>query len=73
MRERDVEKQYSDAENIRKLERLIECMKAGRPFAIQVAGKRIHVPVDARFTIEHEVQGSEEELEFQLKWSNPRG
>lgn len=69
MRERDVEKQYSDAENIRKLERLVECMKTGKPFEIQVAGKRIYVPVTARFTVEHEVEGSEEELEFQFRWS----
>ncbi|HEX7036670.1 MAG TPA: amphi-Trp domain-containing protein [Pseudomonadales bacterium] len=69
MRERDVEKQYSDAENIRKLERLLECMKAGKPFAIQVAGKRIYVPVTARFTVEHEIDGSDEELEFQFRWS----
>lgn len=69
MRERDVEKRYSDAENIRKLERLVESMKAGKPFEIQVAGKRIYVPVTARFTVEHEIEGSEEELEFQFRWS----
>lgn len=58
MRDRDVEKQYSDTENIQKLERLIECMKTRKPFEIQVAGKRIYVPVSARFTIEHEVEGT---------------
>ncbi len=67
---RDVEKEYSNAENIRKLERLIECMKTGKPYEIQVAGERIYVPVSARFTIEHEVEGDEEELEFQFKWTN---
>lgn len=70
MRDRDVEKQYSDTENIQKLERLIECMKTRKPFEIQVAGKRIYVPVSARFTIEHEVEGTNEELEFQFRWSN---
>lgn len=70
MRDRDIEKQYSDAENIQKLERLLESMKAGKPFEIQVAGKRIRVPVEARFTVEHEVQGADEELEFQFKWSS---
>jgi amphi-Trp domain-containing protein len=70
MRDRDVEKQYTDAETIQKLERLVDSMKSGKPFEIQVAGKRIYVPVRARFTIEHEVQGGEEELEFQFRWSN---
>ena len=45
-------------------------MKTGKPYEIQVAGKRIYVPVRARFTIEHEVEGKEEELEFQFKWTN---
>lgn len=70
MRDRDVEKQYTDSESIRKLERLIDSMKSGKPFEIQVAGKRIYVPVRARFSIEHEVQGSDEELEFQFRWTN---
>ncbi|MEL6300015.1 MAG: amphi-Trp domain-containing protein [Pseudomonadota bacterium] len=69
-RSRDVEKEYSDAETIRKLERLVDCMKTGKPFEIQVAGERIYVPVRARFTIEHEVDEGEEELEFQFRWSH---
>lgn len=70
MRDRDVEKTYSDAENIQKLERLLESMKSGRPFEIKVAGKRVYVPVRAVFTIEHEITGNEEELEFQFRWTN---
>ena len=66
-RKRDVEKTYSDAETIRKLERLVECMKTGKPYEIQVAGERIYVPVRAVFSIEHEREGDEEELEFQFK------
>ena len=67
--DRDVAKEYSDAENIRKLERLVECMKSGEAYEIQVAGERIYVPVRARFSIEHERGDGEEELEFQLRWS----
>ena len=68
--DRDVTKAYSDAENIRKLERLVECMKTGKPFEIQVAGERIYVPVSAEFSIEHEREGNAEELEFQLRWES---
>ena len=67
--DRDVAKEYSDAENIRKLERLVECMKSGEAYEIQVAGERIYVPVRARFSIEHERGDGEEELEFQFRWS----
>ncbi len=67
--DRDVEKQYSNGDNIRKLERLVDCMKSGQPFEIQVAGERIYVPARATFTIEHERSDGVEELEFQLRWS----
>jgi amphi-Trp domain-containing protein len=72
MANRDVEKEYSNGETIQKLERLVECMKNGQPYEIQVAGERIYVPVRATFTIEHEVEGNEEELEFQFKWQRER-
>ena len=68
--DRDVEKEYSHEENIRKLERLVASMKAGEPFEIQVAGERIYVPVRATFSIEHERSDGEEELEFQFRWSD---
>ena len=67
--ERDVEKGYSTAEVVAKLRRLADALETGRPFRIQVAGERIHVPVRAEFTIEHERGSDEEEVEFQLKWS----
>lgn len=67
--DRDVEKAYSNSENIAKLERLVECMKTGKPFEIQVAGERIYVPVSAQFSIEHEREDGEEELEFQFRWT----
>jgi len=66
--DRDVEIEYTNAENIRKLERLVECMKTGKPYEIQVAGERIYVPVSAIFSIEHEREDGEEELEFQFRW-----
>ena len=68
--DRDVEKEYSNKENIMKLERLVECMKTGKAYEIQVAGERIYVPVSATFSIEHERGDGEEELEFQFKWSS---
>ncbi len=69
-RDRDVEKDYSTEEFVAKLRRLADALEAGKRFEIQVAGERIYVPVRAEFNVEHEREGGEEELEFQLKWTN---
>ena len=66
--ERDVEREYSTTETVAKLRRLADALETGRPFRIQVAGERINVPARARFSVEHERSGDEEEVEFQLKW-----
>ena len=34
-----------------------------------MAGERIYVPARAEFNVEHEREGNEEEIEFQLKWT----
>lgn len=67
--DRDVEKQYSNADTVEKLRRLADCIENGKNFEISVAGERIYVPARAVFTIEHEREGDEEELEFQFKWT----
>jgi amphi-Trp domain-containing protein len=69
-RDRDVEKVYSTSEFVAKLRRLADALEAGERFEIQVAGQRIYVPTHAEFNVEHEREGDEEEIEFQLKWTN---
>lgn len=66
--ERDVEKVYSNAEYVAKLRRLADAIERGERFEIQIAGKRVYVPVRAEFSIEHEASTEEEEIEFQIKW-----
>ena len=66
--DRDVTKTYSTNQNIAKLERLIESLRNGESFEIQVDNKRVRVPADAEFSIEHEREGDSEELEFQFRW-----
>lgn len=65
---RDIEKTYSTKEFVAKLRRLADALEQGKKFTIQIAGERIYVPVSAEFNIEHEREGVEEEIEFQLKW-----
>ncbi len=68
--DRDVERGYPVSEFVAKLRRLADALESGRPFRIQVAGERIHVPRRARIAVEHEREDGEEEVEFQLKWGS---
>lgn len=65
---RDVERFYSTEQVVAKLRRLADALETDKPFRIQIAGERIHVPARAEFSIEHERSDDEEEIEFQLKW-----
>lgn len=65
---RDIEKTYPLPDFIVKLRRLADALEAGKPFTIEVAGERLRIPADAHFNIEHEREGGQEELEFQLQW-----
>ncbi len=67
-KERDIEKVYSATEYAAKLRRLADALEGGTRFEIQIAGERIYVPVRAEFSVEHEREGDEEEIEFQIKW-----
>lgn len=67
--ERDLERTYSKADFVSKLRRLADALEEGKRFRIQIAGERISIPPDAHFNIEHEREGSSEEVEFQLTWN----
>ena len=67
---RDIEKAYTAEQFAEKLRRLADAVETKRAFTIQVAGERLRIPADARFNIEHEREGSREELEFQLLWKS---
>ncbi|HZI16534.1 MAG TPA: amphi-Trp domain-containing protein [Myxococcus sp.] len=66
--DRDLEKTYPRKNFVEKLRRLADAIEAGKPFTIQVAGERLHIPADARFNIEHEREDNVDEVEFQLRW-----
>jgi len=65
---KDVERTYTTSAFAAKLRRLADAMESGGRFAIMVAGERISVPARATFSVEHEREGKNEEIEFQLKW-----
>lgn len=68
--DRDIEKDYPIHEFVSKLRRLADALESGVKFEIQIAGERVYVPARAKFNIEHEREGGEEEIEFQIKWTN---
>lgn len=72
-RARDLERAYSRAQFVAKLRRFADALEEKRPFTIQVANERLHIPVDADFNIEHERADGVQELEFQIRWSAPPG
>lgn len=69
MANRDVERNVSTEQFVATLRRVADALEAGEAFRIQVANERFSVPTDANLSVEHEVDGSDEELELQLRWS----
>ena len=67
--DRDIEKDYPLLDFIAKLRRLADALESGQRFEIQIAGERISVPARARYNIEHEREGGEEDIEFQITWT----
>ena len=67
--DRDIEKSYPLPDFVAKLRRLADAIESGSRFEIEIAGERISVPVRATYNIEHEREGEDEEIEFQIKWS----
>ncbi|HXF06132.1 MAG TPA: amphi-Trp domain-containing protein [Blastocatellia bacterium] len=68
-RRRDVERNLSAKEFVRRLRRLADALEAGERVRLQVAGERIRIPATATLSIEHERGSREEEIEFQIKWA----
>jgi len=71
-KDRDLEKVYTNEEFVDKLRRLADCIENDKQFEIQIAGERVYVPVRAEYSIEHERDSDEEEVEFQIKWTSEK-
>lgn len=66
--DRDVERNCTTESFVEILRRLADALARGESFRIQVDGARFTIPRGAALSIEHEVEGDTEELEFQLRW-----
>lgn len=67
---RDVERSYTAKQFVSKLRRLADAIENDERFRIQVSGERVSVPPTATISVEHERDGREEEVEFQIRWTN---
>lgn len=65
---RDVESTRSVSQFVVALRKLADSLEQGKPHLLQVAGEKVQVPAGAALSIEHERDGDEEELEFQMRW-----
>ena len=68
MADRDIDRNCSKDEFAAALRRLADALEKGEAFRIQVAGKRFTVPESAELVIEHEAEGEDEELAFEMRW-----
>jgi amphi-Trp domain-containing protein len=67
---RDIERTYTAKQFVSKLRRLADSIENDERFRIQVGGERVSIPSNATISVEHEREGKEEEVEFQIRWKN---
>ena len=67
---RDIERTYTAKQFVSKLRRLADAIENDERFRIQVGGERVSIPSNATISVEHEREGKEEEVEFQIRWKN---
>jgi amphi-Trp domain-containing protein len=51
------------------LRRLADALEAGRAHTIDLDGTLVTIPAEAVFSVSHESEDGEAELEFQIAWS----
>lgn len=67
--ERDVDVMQDTAAFVAELRRLADALESGGEFTIELDGEEVTIPEGALFSIAHEVEDGEVELEFQVTWS----
>jgi amphi-Trp domain-containing protein len=69
MEDRDIEIPHDAHSFAAELRRLADALEAGQDFTIHIDGEDVTIPADAQFSVAHEREDGEVELEFQVTWS----
>lgn len=67
--DRDVEVPHEISSFTAELRRLADALDQGEDYVIEIEGEEITIPADARFSVAHEREDGEVELEFQVSWT----
>lgn len=67
--DRDVEVPHEISSFTAELRRLADALDQGEDYVIEIEGEEITIPAEARFSIAHEREDGEVELEFQVTWT----
>lgn len=71
--DRDTELSHDILNFTAELRRLADALEAGGTYPLQIDGEVVQIPADALFSVAHERQAGEIELEFQISWSEVEG
>lgn len=67
--DRDVEIIHEVSSFVAELRRLADALENGDAFTVHIDGEDVTIPADAMFSVAHEREDGEVELEFQITWS----
>ena len=67
--DRDIDASHDRASFVAELRRLADSLENATEFTVHIDGEDVTIPEDARFSVAHEREAGEIELEFQVTWS----
>jgi len=65
---KEIEKKYTKKQTIKILERLVKSLSNGKPFKMQIKGKKVYLSRESKIEIEYEKEKNEEKIEIEIKW-----
>jgi len=67
--DRDIDVSHDLASFVSELRRLADALEDSTEFTIHIDGEEVTIPEGAKFSVSHERESGEIELEFQITWS----
>jgi amphi-Trp domain-containing protein len=67
--DRDVEVTHEVSSFVNELRRLADALESGDAYTVSIEGEEVTIPEGALFSVAHEREDGEVELEFQITWS----